>query len=247
MVMATGLQLNLNRVIGRTDPSTFLDKQGAAKIWAGTNLLNKNFATGTDDSGGALTGIGLYAGGTTSSSFEYANDGTRSIKIVPNASITTISISTPTNSALYTTSVKPNTKYFLSFFVRTAIPVSNTVALTVQPQQVLGTNLTGTTLSTSTAVSNNGWTKISGEFTTSSNHNYLVLRVNVTGANLTGQNYYFDTFSLQEGSADGTTNLDLVGALNVKAGTTGLGLNAVCNRLAGTTNLDADCASEYFS
>lgn len=38
--MATGLQLNLNRVIGRTDPSTFLDAQGAANVWATTTNLD---------------------------------------------------------------------------------------------------------------------------------------------------------------------------------------------------------------
>jgi len=44
-----------------------------------------------------------------------------------------------------------------------------------------------------------------------------------------------------------STGLDLLGALNAKAGTNGLGLNAVCNALAGTSNLDADGASEYFT
>jgi hypothetical protein len=44
----------------------------------------------------------------------------------------------------------------------------------------------------------------------------------------------------------GTTGLDLLGALNVKAGTNGLGLNAVCNLLAGTDNYDSDLASAYF-
>lgn len=38
--MASGLQLNLNRVIGRTNPSTFLDAQGAANVWAGTTGLD---------------------------------------------------------------------------------------------------------------------------------------------------------------------------------------------------------------
>ena len=41
--------------------------------------------------------------------------------------------------------------------------------------------------------------------------------------------------------------LDLLGALNYKAGTSGLGLNAVCNLLAGTTGLDSDGAAEFFS
>ena len=45
----------------------------------------------------------------------------------------------------------------------------------------------------------------------------------------------------------GTTNLDLLGALNAKASTSGLGLNDVCNKIAGTTNLDAQGASEYFA
>jgi hypothetical protein len=38
--MANGLQLNLNRVIGKTDPKTFLDAQGAANVWAGTSGLS---------------------------------------------------------------------------------------------------------------------------------------------------------------------------------------------------------------
>jgi len=43
--------------------------------------------------------------------------------------------------------------------------------------------------------------------------------------------------------------LDLLGALNYKAGTIGLGLNAVCKVLATGSgkNLDADGASEYFT
>lgn len=40
----------------------------------------------------------------------------------------------------------------------------------------------------------------------------------------------------------GTTDLDLLGALNVRAGTHGLGLNAVCNLIAGTQYLDAQGA-----
>jgi hypothetical protein len=46
-----------------------------------------------------------------------------------------------------------------------------------------------------------------------------------------------------------STNLDLLGALNAKAGTNGLGLNKVCQTLATTAgkNLDADGASEYFT
>jgi hypothetical protein len=47
--------------------------------------------------------------------------------------------------------------------------------------------------------------------------------------------------------ASTSTYLDLLGALNYKAGTSGLGLNEVCNLLAGTTNLEADAASQYFS
>jgi len=250
--MATGLQLNLNRVIGRTDPSTFLDKQGAAKIWANVNLLNANLATGTDTLSGGLTGIGVYttSPSTTTTSNDYAQQGTRSIKLTPTTGITSISVGALLSDATYTPVVKPNTTYTLSVYYRTAIAISDPVSLVVTPREVLGTPLgIATTIATSTVVGNTGWTKLMGQFTTASNHNYLPFRATVTasGANLDGRNYYFDTFSLQEGSADGTTNLDLVGALNVKAGTTGLGLNAVCNRLAGTTNLDADRASEYFS
>lgn len=36
--MASGLQLNLNRVIGKTNPSTFLSAQGAAQVWSSTGL-----------------------------------------------------------------------------------------------------------------------------------------------------------------------------------------------------------------
>ena len=35
-----GLQLNLNRVIGITNPTNFLDAQGAANVWAGTEGLS---------------------------------------------------------------------------------------------------------------------------------------------------------------------------------------------------------------
>ena len=58
-----------------------------------------------------------------------------------------------------------------------------------------------------------------------------------------------DPFLDAQGAANvwASTNLDLLGALNAKAGTDGLGLNAVCNALAGTSNLDADGASEYFT
>jgi hypothetical protein len=54
--MASGLQLNLNRVIGKTDPSTFLDAQGAANVYASTTNLDLlgalNVKAGT-------TGVGL--------------------------------------------------------------------------------------------------------------------------------------------------------------------------------------------
>jgi len=245
--MATGLQLNLNRVIGKTDPKTFLDAQGAANVWLNTNLLNSNLASGTDVLAG-LTGVGVYTStATTTTSLEYAQAGNRSIKVVPNTGATSISIGTTITGATYTPVAKPNTTYTISLYVRTAIPATNPVFLIVSPQEVLGTSLGSTTIATSNTVSNNGWTKIMGQFTTESNHNYLTFRATVTAANLTGFNYYFDTFSLQEGAVDGTHNKDLVGALNEKAATDGLGLNAVCNRLAGTTNLEADAASEYFA
>jgi len=254
MVMATGLQLNLNRVIGRTDPSTFLDAQGAANVWLNTNLLNSNLATGTDTLGN-LTSVGVYNGTapntyTTSSSFDYSQSPNKSIRVSPDVGALTIpsmSVGSVTQNNQYLVSVKPNTTYTLSFYSRTAIPLSNTVSLIAVPQQVAGTSLAPVTLTSTTAVSNTGWTKLIGQFTTSSNHNYLAIRATVTAPNLIGQTYYFDTFSLREGSADGTNNLALLGALNAKAGTTGLGLNAVCNVLAGTTNLDADAASELFS
>jgi len=40
----------------------------------------------------------------------------------------------------------------------------------------------------------------------------------------------------------GTTNLDLIAALNHKNGTTGLEFNLVCNQLASTTNLEGQWA-----
>jgi len=248
--MATGLQLNLNRVIGNTmTGSTWLDAQGAANVWLNTNLLNNNLATGTDSSSGStFAGIGLYnTTSTTTSSTDYAQSGNRSLKVVPNTGATSISIGSVAIVSASLVSVKPNTTYTLSFYARTAIALSNSVSLIAVPQEVAGTSLTAVTLTTTTAVSNTGWTKITGQFTTSSNHNYLVLRATVTAANLTGQNYYFDTFSIKQGTPDGSNYYDLLGALNAKAGTTGLGLNEVCNELAGTTNLDADAASEYFS
>jgi len=57
------------------------------------------------------------------------------------------------------------------------------------------------------------------------------------------------TFLDAQGAAQvwSSTTLDLLGALNSKAGTNGVGLNKVCNLLAGTDNLDADGASEFFS
>lgn len=59
------------------------------------------------------------------------------------------------------------------------------------------------------------------------------------------------TFLNAQGAANVWANtpspLDLIGALNYKAGTTGLGLNAVCNLLANTTNLDADSAARFFN
>lgn len=247
--MATGLQLNLNRVIGRTDPSTFLDAQGAANAWINTNLINDNLATGTDSSGGStLTGVGIYSGGTTTSSTDYAQSGSRSLKVVPNAGVTSISIGTVAISSIYVPVILPGRTYNLTVYARTAIALSNPVSLIAIPQEVLGTNLTPVTLTTTTAVSNGGWTKITGQFTAASNHNYLVLKVtvNASGANLDGQNYYFDTFSIQQGTSDPANNLNLIGALNVKAGTVGAGLNKVCNIIAGTSNLDANKASEFF-
>jgi len=246
MVMAKGLQLNLNRVIGKTDPKTFLDAQGAANVWLNTNLLNSNLASGTDVLAG-LTGVGVYPNSLTTTSTDYAQSGNRSIKLVPDTNATSISVGSVTQANQYLVAVQPNTTYTLSFYARTAIALSNPVSLLAVPQEVAGTSLTAVTLTTTTAVSNTGWTKVIGQFTTSSNHNYLALRATVTGANLTGQNYYFDTFSLQEGSVASSSELDLVGALNTKAGTSGLGLNKVCNTLAGTTNLEADAASEYFA
>lgn len=247
--MATGLQLNLNRVIGRTSPDTYLDAQGAANVWLNSNMLNANLATGTDNSkGSSVAGIGLYnTTSATNTSQDYAQSGSWSLRVVPNASATTVSIGSTTANATYAVAVQPNTTYTLSFYVRTAATYSNTVTLFAIPQQVFGTSLTAVSLTSTTSVSSTDWTKVSGQFTTSSNHNYLVLRATVTGTNLTNQNYYFDTFNIQPLIPDVTHRYDLLGALNAKAETTGLGLNAVCNILADTTNLDADGASEYFS
>lgn len=51
-----GLQLNLNRVIGRTNPSTFLSAQGAANVWANTTGLD---LLGALNNGAGTTGLGL--------------------------------------------------------------------------------------------------------------------------------------------------------------------------------------------
>lgn len=56
--MATGLQLNLNRVIGKTDKSTFLDSQGAANVWAGTTGLD---LLGALNAKAGTVGLGLNA------------------------------------------------------------------------------------------------------------------------------------------------------------------------------------------
>jgi hypothetical protein len=56
--MASGLQLNLNRVIGRTDPSTFLDAQGAANEWANTTGLD---LLGALNAKAGTVGLGLNA------------------------------------------------------------------------------------------------------------------------------------------------------------------------------------------
>lgn len=53
-----GLQLNLNRVIGITNPSKFLDAQGAANIWAGTTGLS---LLGALNAKAGTTGLGLNA------------------------------------------------------------------------------------------------------------------------------------------------------------------------------------------
>ena len=49
--------------------------------------------------------------------------------------------------------------------------------------------------------------------------------------------YFVDDVVVDKGGPVG--NLELVGALNYKAGTRGLGLVGVCNYLAGTTGLGA--------
>lgn len=54
--MATGLQLNLNRVIGRTRPDTYLDAQGAANVYAGTTGLD---LLGALNKKAGTTGVGL--------------------------------------------------------------------------------------------------------------------------------------------------------------------------------------------
>jgi len=68
----------------------------------------------------------------------------------------------------------------------------------------------------------------------------------VIGNTMTGPTWY-DAQKAANVWASTPTYLDLLGALNYKAGTNGLGLNAVCNLLAGTSNLDSDGASEFFS
>jgi hypothetical protein len=244
VITNTGTGANGAIVLG-TDNVTFA--VGVSDGYLNDNILNANLATGTDSSGGLLTGVGIYSGGTTSSSTDYGYPTIgRSLKIVPDTASTSISIGTTTSDATYTPAIKPNTTYTLSFYTRTAISLSNTVSLIAIPQQTLGSNLTAITIATTTAVSNGGWTKVTGQFTTSSNHNYLILKVTVTALSLTGQNYYFDNFSMQQTNLLSNSSNELLRSLNIKAGTNGLGLNAVCNVLAGTTNLDAVGASEYF-
>jgi hypothetical protein len=68
----------------------------------------------------------------------------------------------------------------------------------------------------------------------------------VIGNTMTGPTWY-EAQQAANVWANTPTYLDLLGALNYKAGTSGLGLNAVCNLLAGTTGLDSDGASEFFS
>jgi len=245
-ILTAGGTGSAGQIIFGTDDITFA--VGVADGNLNTNILNSNLATGTDSAGGALTGIGIYSGATTTSSFDYGYPTVgRSIKLAPNASVSSMSVGSTTSDATYTPAVKPSTTYTLSFYSRTAIALSNTVSLIAIPQDTLGTNLTPITLSSTTAVSNGGWTKITGQYTTSSTNNYLVLKATVSAANLTGQTYYFDNFTMQQTSPYATNAYDLLGALNVKAGTTGIGLNKTCNTIAGTTNLDAAGASEYFS
>jgi len=75
----------------------------------------------------------------------------------------------------------------------------------------------------------------------------LQLNLNrVIGNTITGSTWY-DAQKAANVWASTPVYLDLLGALNYKAGTSGLGLNAVCNVLAGTTNLDSDLAAQYFS
>jgi len=74
--MATGLQLNLNRVIGKTDPSTFLDAQGAANVYASTTGLDLvgalNVKAGT--SGLGLNKICNTIAGTTNLDADSASE-----------------------------------------------------------------------------------------------------------------------------------------------------------------------------
>jgi len=56
--MASGLQLNLNRVIGRTGNDPFLDAQGAANVWANTNGLD---LLGALNAKAGTNGLGLNA------------------------------------------------------------------------------------------------------------------------------------------------------------------------------------------
>jgi hypothetical protein len=246
----TGTGPNGSIVFG-TDNITFA--VSTAGIASSIELLNSNLVTGTDTLAG-LTGIGVYNGTSpnvyaTTTSLEYSLSGNRSIKLTPDAgavTITSMTVGTVGISSVYLPAIKPNTTYTLSFHTRTAVPLSNTVSLVAVPQATAGTSLTPITIASSTAISSDGWTKITGQFTTSSSHNYLVLRAVITGTNLVDQNYYFDNFSMKETTPVGDNFYDLLGALNIKAGTNGIGLNRVCNIIANTTNLDADGASEYF-
>ena len=74
--MAYGLQLNLNRVIGKTNPKTFLAAQGAANVWAGTTGLS---LLGALNAKANTTGLGLNAvcnrlAGTTSYEADAASE-----------------------------------------------------------------------------------------------------------------------------------------------------------------------------
>lgn len=230
--MASGLQLNLNRVIGRTDPSTFLDAQGAANAWT------KIPPHGTVHAATTSTTSGAYVAGTTGA------DGGTGVGAT---------ITAPANAALVvdsrTMAVGDRVLYWKNTDAKTNGIYTVTDAGSASTKWVITRAVDHNNGTNAGQVGKGDWVTIDiGPVNGGKTFYISNVGTGVNGDIVIGTDNIVYT-EITAPVAPG--NLDIIGALNFKLDPLLRPdeyeeLNGVCNELAGTTNLDADGASEFF-